>query len=858
MSGPFTSPRGDRRSQQRNDKKNPRDNTPPLPDYDYDDLDAAKSQLDKNLKELAQSYQALDDVVSDASAANMFVDLDMKVRDMSASARRHFNLSKSDHGLSVSVIAQRLNYPNLIDQTRSVLQHSRTVESDIHLADGRHFRVHIRPDEAVREVHGAILSFDLLQPAEAIPEPLARIVHGLDDAALLLSPGLRVLLVNSRFLDSFKLSAEHTVGRHLHAIGEGEWRNPTFQNLLEQVVTESRGQESIELTQHFPEIGERSLKLNVCRLGEGGRILVSIRDLGMQKQLDVSRGREAELQWELGVRARLQKMASDVLQSETTEDMFLATLNATNELTAADFSVLQVLGDADDLQVVAQCGFDEVAVKKFLDAASQSDIASFRAFRGRERINVPDVLNDEAYVPFQYLAESIGLRAIQSTPLIGRSGKLMGVLSVIYREPRPFSSRDDYVGDLLALEIADLCEWVKTEKRIRQNETRLRAQSEQLLANDRQKNQFLALLGHELRNPLTVMRNSIQTLVAEPSLLGNQRASEALALLERQSRHMTHLVNDLLDITRINNGKVVLKRERVLLSRCIDEVMGAHRATLQSRQLHYRVLSPERAIFLDADAARLFQVLDNLITNAIKFTEPGGFIEISLEPEEDWAVIRITDTGIGISPESITKLFDPFTQVDNSLACHGLGLGLSLVKSLVNLHGGSIQAHSDGEDQGSEFVIRWPLHAQQHESESEAAPPKLHLEPAQNRQRILVVDDIADIANSFARLLEVAGHEVFIAYNAQQALELARNHRPSVAFLDMIMPETNGLELARQLRKDFSRDVLELVMVSGYGQTEDVERAHQAGIDHHLLKPVEVQQVYSLLDKINGMSEGSP
>src|SRR5690606_4159064 len=138
MSGPFTSPRGDRRSQQRNDKKNPRDNTPPFPDYDYDDLDAAKSQLDKNLKELAQSYQALDDVVSDASVASMFVDLDMKVRDMSASARRHFNLSKSDHGLPVSVIAQRLNYPSLIDQTRSVLQHSGTVESDIHLADGRH------------------------------------------------------------------------------------------------------------------------------------------------------------------------------------------------------------------------------------------------------------------------------------------------------------------------------------------------------------------------------------------------------------------------------------------------------------------------------------------------------------------------------------------------------------------------------------------------------------------------------------------------------------------------------------------------------------------------------------------------
>lgn len=853
MSGPFTSRRGDTEPRCSDKKESVGDGSALPADYEYSELDEAKSKLDKNLKELAQSYEALQDVVFDASCTDFSIDLDLNIRSISPSAYRHFDLGKSDLGLPLSSIAQRMGCPDLVKQVRSVFQHSQAIEREIRLEDGRLFHLRITPDKGSK-VEAVILRFSLIQSNEEIPRSLVRLVHGLDDAVLLLSADLRVLLANKKFLNGLKLKPEHVLGRHVHAIGEGPWKDPKFQNLLAQVIVESRGQESIELTQHFPDVGDRNLKLNVCRLGEGGRILVTIRDLSPLRLLHAAREREAQLQWEVGVRTRLQEMASDVLQSSCVEEMFNTTLNASIELTGATFSVLQVL-EGGELRLVAQRGLSRQKVERFLTKAACRDVASVRAYRQRRRVNVCDILKEDAYEPFQAKAEAIGLRAIQSTPLIGRSGKLMGVLSVIYREPRSFSARDDYVNDLLALEIADLCEWIKTEKRLRQNATRLRAQSEQLLANDRQKNQFLALLGHELRNPLTVMRNSIQTLVSEPSLLAKPRVNEALALLERQSRHMTHLVNDLLDIARINNGKVVLKRERVLLSRCIDEVIGAHRSTLQNRHLQYRILAPQQPIFLDADAARLFQVLDNLITNAIKFTEPGGFIEIDMEVDGEIAIIRITDTGIGISPDAITKLFNPFTQVDNSLACHGLGLGLSLVKSLVNLHGGSIRAHSEGEDQGSQFIIHWPLHAEQDDSETEAAPPRLHLEPTQNRRRILVVDDIADIANSFARLLEVAGHEVFVAYNAQQALKLARNNRPSVAFLDMIMPETDGLELARELRKDFDKDALELVMVSGYGQSEDVERALQAGIDHHLLKPVEVQQVYNLLDKLNGAGD---
>lgn len=849
MSGPLSS-RGNKSPDVRSEKTPPDDSV--HQDYDYDGLAKAKNTLEKNLQELAQSYEALDG--PDAGSVNLFVDLDSRIRHISATARDHLNLGQDDYGLPVSDLAQRMGYPDLTEQIRSVLEQPKTIENQIRVADGRRFNLLISPDRRTHSVQGAVLRFDLLQNGEVLPEAIEKIVLGNDDAMLLLSADRRVLLANATFFADFKLNPEQIVGRPLHAIGDDEGGDPHFRNLLTQLLAEGRSQ-SVELTQSFRHGGERRIRLNICQLGADGRALISIRDLTIQRQLIAAREQEEELRWELEVRARLQEMASDVLHSNGTNEMFQATLIATEELTGADFSVLQIV-ENDDLQVVAQRGSDDKELANFLEAAARGDTASFRCYRERQQISIPDIMMEEGYEPFRLLAQSLGLRAVQSTALVGRSGKLMGVLSIIYREPRTFSSRDNYVGNLLAVEIADLCEWVQTEKRIRQNETRLRAESEQLLANDRQKNQFLALLGHELRNPLTVMRNSIQTLVAEPTLLANTRIQEALILLERQSRHMTHLVNDLLDITRINNGKVVLKRERVLLSRCLDEVMGAHRAALQSRQLQYRILSAERPIFLDADAARLFQVLDNLITNAIKFTEPGGFIEIASHVAGKHAQIRVTDTGIGISPDSIADLFDPFTQVDNSLACHGLGLGLSLVKSLVDLHGGSIHAHSEGEDRGSEFVIHWPLHPQQHEDESEAPPPRMQLAPVHNRRRILVVDDIADIANSFARLLEVAGHEVLVAYNAKQALELARQHRPSVAFLDLIMPEIDGLELAALLREDFGRHEITLVMVSGYGQSEDIKRAHQAGIDHHLLKPVEVQQVYKLLDAINGLAAG--
>ncbi|MCW8195058.1 response regulator [Proteobacteria bacterium 005FR1] len=826
-------------------------------DPDASELAAANAKLNKNLQELTQTYRELEDVVSTAEATFLFVDFELKLQRFTRNAIELFGLRDRDRGRPVAMLSDKLNYPDLERDAVQVLREAKPLQTEVHGFNGRWYLVRLKPDfiDADR-ADGVVVSFvDITDRKQAEVSTYharrfaEKILESLQQPIIVLSPDLRIKSANPAFYRSFNYRKENTEGKSILTIGNGRWDCPKFRELLERVLPENESFDGFELTQDFGPLGQRTLELGFRRLDSEQLILLAVHDITLDRQVDGLRQRETSLVHEVEVRQRLQEMASAVLQSGTMSEMFGYVLDASMELTGAECSTLQIVTEDDDLELVAQRGFDPAALGGHTSAEAGSPC--MRAYHTRQRVMIEDVRHEESFESHRDLIEQMGFRALQATPLIGRSGKLLGVLCTHNRKPRKLSRRDEYVLDLLALEIADLCEWLKTEKRLRQSETRLRAQSEQLLANDRQKNQFLALLGHELRNPLTVMRNSIQTLVNEEhAFTSHPRISEALALLERQSRHMTHLVNDLLDITRINNGKVVLKRERVSLPRCLEEVVAAHRATINNRQLKFAVSQPQSPIYLDADVARLFQVLDNLLTNAIKFTQPGGSIQVDLGCMDGTAEIRVKDTGIGIPPESLETLFDPFTQVDNSLACHGLGLGLSLVRSLVSLHGGDIRAHSEGEDRGSEFIIHWPMHKRQAEAVADAAPPALHRHATARPQRILVVDDIPDIADSFARLLEVAGHEVIVAYNAEQGLDLARQHQPTVAFLDMIMPETDGLELARQLRHYFSPRDLTLVVVSGYGQSQDIDKARAAGFDHHLLKPIEVQQVYTLLDSL--------
>ena len=373
---------------------------------------------------------------------------------------------------------------------------------------------------------------------------------------------------------------------------------------------------------------------------------------------------------------------------------------------------------------------------------------------------------------------------------------------------------------------------------------------------DRHRNRFLGLLGHELRNPLAALGNSLQVLegVDVPTLETASASSgvpiaPTLATLHRQSRHMSRLVDDLLDLTRISNGKIELQPSRVDLRESLEEHLRTMRPRVDAAGRVLEVALSGGSWWIDADPERLAQVLDNLMDNAIKYSDPGDRIELAVEQDGDEVLIRLRDTGIGIAPGALATLFEPFTQAagPDQVGRDGLGLGLALVRSLVELHGGAIEATSEGPGLGSEFRLRLPLARQRSEPRGPAPA-----EPSGDarRRRILVVDDSPDVAEPFATLLRALGHDVEVALDGPTGLKAAAARPPEVAFLDLGMPGMNGLELARRLRLDFAPDALTLVAITGFGQAEDVAATRDAGFDEHLLKPVRMSTVRELLRRL--------
>lgn len=357
---------------------------------------------------------------------------------------------------------------------------------------------------------------------------------------------------------------------------------------------------------------------------------------------------------------------------------------------------------------------------------------------------------------------------------------------------------------------------------------------------DQRKNEFLATLSHELRNPLAPMRTALHAMH-----LSGLWPAEARALgemLERQIEHMSRLVDDLLDVARITKGKIQLRREKVDLGAKIMRVLETCRPPIEDAGLQLCVSLPGEVVWVEGDRVRLQQILENLLTNAGKYTKPGGRIDVSLRVGQGEAVIRVRDTGIGIAPEMLPKIWEMFTQADNTSdqARSGLGIGLSLARQLVRLHAGSIVAASEGLGKGSEFTVRLPLMSAVTAENTTAEPAAAETtQVASMARRILVVDDNADAADSLGVLLGIWGHEVAIAHNGVSALQLARKFDPELVFLDIGLPEMSGYEVVRRLREDAGLARTKFVALSGYGTERDHLRSREAGFDLHLVKPVD-------------------
>jgi PAS domain S-box-containing protein len=401
---------------------------------------------------------------------------------------------------------------------------------------------------------------------------------------------------------------------------------------------------------------------------------------------------------------------------------------------------------------------------------------------------------------------------------------------------------DDSGAAMLVLH--DATERTRSEEQHRQLEEELRRHAEELLGADRRKEQFLAMLAHELRNPLAPIRNAVELMrqveTADPTF------RPAREMVERQVKHLARLVDDLLDISRITRGSIRLRKEMVNLNLVVQRAAEGARPLIESRAHELEVRLPHEPIRLEADPTRLEQVISNLLDNAAKYTMPGGHIWLTAAREGDQAVISVRDTGIGVPPDVLERVFEPFVQSDGSLARSegGLGVGLTLVRSLVEMHGGQVEACSPGVGQGSDFVIRLPVGLLAEGTVATAEPATAS---APRPLRVLVVEDNIDAAESLATLLRLWNHDVAVVHDGRTALETAREQQPEVVLLDIGLPGLDGYQVARRLREEIGLDHTLLVAMTGYGQPEDRRRSKEAGIHHHFVKPVEPLVLRNLL-----------
>jgi signal transduction histidine kinase/ActR/RegA family two-component response regulator len=403
--------------------------------------------------------------------------------------------------------------------------------------------------------------------------------------------------------------------------------------------------------------------------------------------------------------------------------------------------------------------------------------------------------------------------------------------------------------------------------RRRFEDARKMQEAETLREADRRKNEFLATLAHELRNPLAPIRNAVELLDDSPP--ESRTAGMAQAMIRRQLGHMVRLVDDLLDVSRIAKGKLQLRRERIELAAVIESAVEESRPIIDAARHRLTVVLPAERIILDADPTRLSQVFSNLLTNAAKYTDRGGDIRLSAERVAESrtvesgsvdgglvergggeVVVSIRDSGIGIDAEHLTRIFEMFSQAEPALARSqgGLGIGLSLVKQLVELHGGSIVAQSDGPGRGSEFRVRLPV--LDVATQPPPAEPGTSKPTRGPKRRLLVVDDNVDAATSLAILLGRMGHDVSTAYDGLEAVQAAAAYRSDVVLLDIGLPKMNGYDAAREIRRQPGGNNVTLIALTGWGQEEDKRRAAEAGFDHHITKPIDVRALGRLLESV--------
>ena len=539
----------------------------------------------------------------------------------------------------------------------------------------------------------------------------------------------------------------------------------------------------------------------------------------------------------------LHSISEMLIDEHNIDVLYQKLLDAATEIMHSDLGSLQRYdSERNELQLIAHSGLDDEAIAYWQWVRPGQATTCGHALEKSQRVIVHDfeTCTFIAGTPDGDAFHKAGVRSAQSTPLLTRNGRLVGMITTHCTYCCTPNERDLRLLDIVARQAADLIERnIATQS--------LQRQAADLVEADRYKNEFLATLAHELRNPLAPIRNGLSILKIGKA----EHTPRVLIMIDRQVGQMVKLIDDLLDVSRISRGTISLSPAQVTLSTLIDNAVEISRPLIDSANHNFTVTMPGNIVWLHVDAIRVVQIISNLLNNAAKYTPRGGQIKLLAEVIETQVVIRIIDTGIGIPAAMLSKIFDLFTQVDGvaERSKSGLGVGLALSRKLAEMHEGCIEVESLGEERGAVFTLRLPV------ATSPVTLPTTNVEFKGDRAngqtaRILIVDDNADSAQSLSMVLDGLGHLTRVVLDSREALAAALDFKPDVAILDIGMPYLNGLDLARKFRETPHLKHICITALSGWGTENDVKKSSNAGMDYHLTKPADLNDVVDLLSKV--------
>jgi PAS domain S-box-containing protein len=614
------------------------------------------------------------------------------------------------------------------------------------------------------------------------------IIETLREPFLVLNGDLRVRTANRAFFESFHVLREQTENRLVYDLGNGQWDIPVLRTLLNQVMSNSHPIHDFEVEHNFPEIGQRCMLLNARKFPpESSNPKLIL--LAIEDVTDHKLAKAALNNSGIRYR-RLFEAAKDgilILDAET----------------------LKIIDSNPFMTDLLGYSHDEFFGKQLWEIGLFADKdASQAAYRE---------LQKDGFIRYDHL------------PLESRNGQKVEVefVSNVYAEDHQ---------QVVQCNIRDITERCRLER--------------QLADLDRRKDEFLAMLSHELRNPLAPILNAVQLLQREADENSVQR--KAHTIIERQVGQLTHLVDDLMEVSRTLTGRIQLRPEQVTVSGIVGRALETVRPLIDQRKHELTLSLPPEPIWLYADASRLEQVVTNLLTNAVKYTNEGGHIWLSARQEGDKAVLRVRDTGLGIAPAFLPHIFDLFSQAERTSdrSQGGLGIGLALAMRLVEMHEGTIAASSTL-GQGSEFVVSLPVDLSTAPPKKTQRPATEIAEPLDAVLRVLIVDDNEDAATALELLLQQAGHSVRAAHTGPAGLAAAIEFLPDVMLLDIGLPELDGFEVAKRIRQQSALHDVVLVAMTGYGLEKERQRSREAGFDHHLVKPADFGTLEQILAAVS-------